>query len=227
MAIAVLISLLVPAIVVSCVTHQGTGLKIRGYHLIRFALSAQAANAMQYLNSRLDIICLSVFSTPRDVGIYSIGLATGQATVLLGSAGIIRGITGSSSKLDKAGVLGTLILGLIICFLSPLVIPLVFGHAFDQSIRVAQIISIGGALNYALQSSSGRLLGGGRPWLMALSEGLGAATFGIGILISRKLEFVALSDVASYLVSFLVAQACLARVAGGDKFTGLLPFVPE
>jgi O-antigen/teichoic acid export membrane protein len=227
MAIAVLVSLVAPVLVVSIITYKRGRHEAVGGALIRFAASAQVANAMQYLNSRLDIVALSLFSTSREVGIYSVGLGIGQATVLLGSAGIVRGITGSARKLDKAGIIGTILLGLVICLLSPFVIPLIFGSTFDQSIRVAQIIALGGSINYALQSSSGRLLGAGRPWLMALAEGCGGITFAIGIAISRNLQVVAYSDVASYLVSFLLAHLFLSRVRGGIPFTGDLPVIPE
>jgi O-antigen/teichoic acid export membrane protein len=227
MAIAIVISLVLPVIVVSAATVRRNRQPIVWRKLVRFAASAQVANAMQYLNARLDILALSLLTTPREVGIYSIGLAAGQSTVLIGSAGIIRGIIGSSLKLDRAGVVGTALFGIVIFALSPFVIPFVFGSAFNGSIRVAQIIALGGAVNFALQSSSGRLLGAGRPWLMAAEEGLGTVVFAIGISISRNLDVVALADVGSYLASFLLAQVFLSRIKGEFQFTGELPVVPE
>jgi len=45
--------------------------------------------------------------------------------------------------------------------LSPLIIPRIFGSAFEASVHVAQVIGKGASVNYALQSTDGRLLGGG------------------------------------------------------------------
>jgi O-antigen/teichoic acid export membrane protein len=228
LAVATVISLVVPVVLVFFITPWRIRTRIPGNGLFRFAASAQVANAMQYLNSRLDIVSLSLLASPREVGLYSVGYATGQATVLLGSAGIIRGITGRATKLDRGGVLATALLGCLIALFSPIVIPLVFGQAFTPSIRVAQIIALGGAISYAMQSVSGRLLGAGRPWLMALAEGCGAVAFGIGIAISRQIDVVALSSVASFAVSLAVAQLCLAKIPHTDEFfPSELPEFPE
>jgi O-antigen/teichoic acid export membrane protein len=228
MAVATVISLVIPVVLVSFTTPWRIHVRVPGKGLLLFAASAQAANAMQYLNSRLDIVSLSLLTTPKEVGLYSVGYATGQATVVLGSAGIIRGITGRATKLDRRGVLGTALLGCAIALVSPIAIPLVFGQAFVPSIRVAQIIALGGAINYAMQSSSGRLLGAGRPWLMALAEGCGAVAFGMGIAVSRQIDAVALSSVASFAVSLAVAQLCLSRIPRTAEFyPSELPEFPE
>jgi O-antigen/teichoic acid export membrane protein len=228
MAGAAVISLVIPVLVVSTVTPWKPTKGLTSGGLFAFAASTQFANAMQYLNSRLDILTLSLFSSSKEVGLYSVGVALGQATVLLGSAGIIRGIMGKSTSLDRNGTAATAVLGILVAIASPFVIPTLFGSAFDSSIRVAQIIAIGGAINYALLSSSGRLLGAGRPWLMALSEGCGAVAFAAGIAISRNIDVVAIASVLSYAVSLVVAQLCLARLPKQhEPYPGGLPPIPE
>jgi O-antigen/teichoic acid export membrane protein len=225
---AAVISLVIPVLVVSTITPWKPTKGLTSTGLLSFAASTQVANAMQYLNSRLDILTLSLFSSSKEVGLYSVGVALGQATVLLGSAGIIRGIMGESTSLDRNGTVGTAILGALVAIASPFVIPALFGSAFDPSIRVAQIIAIGGAINYALLSSSGRLLGAGRPWLMALSEGCGALAFAVGIAISRNIDVVAIASVVSYAVSLIIAQLCLARLPKQHSpYPGGLPPIPE
>lgn len=215
MAASVVASLVIPAVIV----HLRTPLRLRQpidrRRLRNFAATTQIANAMQYLNSRLDILCLSVFSSPRQVGIYAVGLAAGQAAVVLGTAGIVRGITGLTKSLDRKGIILTLSLGVAIAALSPFIIPLVFGSAFAPSVHVAQILGIGASVNYALQSSDGLLLGMGKPSLVAIGEVAGAAAFGIGIAISLNLEVVALADVASYAVSLVIAQYFLHKRTEG------------
>lgn len=186
--------------------------RVDGRKLRSFAAITQLSSAMTYLNSRLDILCLSIFSAPERVGIYAVGLAAGQAAVVLGTAGIVRGITGSAKSMDRNGVVWTLLLGLAIAALSPMIIPWVFGAVFEPSVRVAQIMGVGASVNYALQSTDGRLLGAGKPSLVAIAEAAGAAAFGIGIAISLNLEVVALADVGSFVVSLVIAQIFLHRI---------------
>lgn len=211
MAVSVIFSLVVPVVIVHIRAPFELKERIDGRRMRAFAATTQLANAMQYLNNRLDILCLSIFSTPEQVGIYAVGLAAGQAAVVLGTAGIVRGITGSSKSMDRIGVAWTLLLGVVIAALSPLIIPFVFGSAFEASVHVAQILGIGASVNYALQSTDGRLLGAGKPSLVAIAEAAGAAAFGIGIAISLNLEVVALADVGSYAVSLIIAQNFLYR----------------
>jgi O-antigen/teichoic acid export membrane protein len=228
LALATTASLVIPVACVSIITPWRIRAKVPSRGLVRFAFSSQAAIAMLYLNSRLDILTLSLLSSPREVGLYSVGYSIGQATVLLGSAGIVRGIMGRSTNVDKSGIVLTGVLGIVIACLSPFVIPLIFGQAFDASIRVAQIIAIGGVVSYAMQSASGRLLGAGRPWLMALAEGVGAIAFGVGISVSRQIDSVAISSVLSFGASLIVAQLCLRRVKGDRVYyPDELPGIPE
>jgi O-antigen/teichoic acid export membrane protein len=228
LAIGVFVSLILPVIAVTLLTPLHVRVGGIGRRMASFAASAQVANVLQYLNSRLDILALSLLTSPRQVGLYSVGLATGQATVLLGNASSIRGITGADTKLDVKGIIGTASIGAIVAAVSPFAIPFLFGHVFEPSVRVAQIIAIGGTANYALQSSSGRLLGAGRPWLMALGEGCGTIAFAAGIAVSRSLDFVAAASVASYVISFGIAQLCLARVhASGGGSVLQTPAFPE
>jgi len=209
LAILTTVALVLPVVVGFVVTRITTTTRVRLRQLLRFALATQAANAMQYLNSRLDVLALSILSTHREVGLYAVGVAVGQSTVALGSAGIIRGITGKADRIDLIGVLATSALGLVVASASPVLIPLIFGQSFVPSIRIAQIIALGGAANYALQSSSGRLLGLGDPFGMAFAEFAGVVAFAAGIAVSHELEIVAMASVLSYAVSFVVAQVIL------------------
>ena len=216
-AVSVVFSLVVPVVIVQLRAPTRQKERIDGRKIRSFAAITQLSNAMQYVNSRLDILCLSVFSTPERVGVYAVGLAAGQAAVMLGTAGIVRGITGSARSMDRNGVVWTLLLGLVIAALSPFIIPWVFGVAFEPSVHVAQIIGIGASVNYALQSTCGRLLGAGKPSYVAIAEGAGAAAFGVGIAISLNLEVIALSDVGSYAVSLVLAQIFLRRIGDGKR----------
>ena len=72
--------------------------------LLRFAFASQAGAMSQYLNNRLDILYLATFGTRANLGVYAVGASIGQATLFLGSAGIIRGVLGRHAKFDWSGV---------------------------------------------------------------------------------------------------------------------------
>ena len=204
-------SLIIPAVFVNMFAPLRLKERIDSRRLRAFAATAQLANSMQYLNSRLDIICLTVFSTPHQVGIYVVGLAAGQAAVVMGSASFVRGMAGTAKSLDRHGLAATFLIGVVIAILSPRIIPLVFGSSFEASVRVAQIIGIGAPINYALQSADGRLLGMGKPSFAATAELAGAVAFGVGIAFSLNLEVVAFADVGSYAVALILCQIFLRR----------------
>jgi O-antigen/teichoic acid export membrane protein len=211
LAVCTVCALFIPAVVVNMCAPTRLKGRIDGRTLRAFAATTQLATSMQYLNNRLDLICLSVFSTPHQVGIYAVGWAAGQAASVLGNASFVRSMTGSDKKLDRSGLAMTILFGVVIAALSPLIIPRVFGSSFEASVPVAQILGIGAWINFALQAANGRLLGRGRPSLAAIAETAGAVAFGAGIAFSLNLEVVALADVGSYAVSLIVCQIFLRR----------------
>ncbi len=177
----------------------------------RFAAVAQAANSLQYLNSRLDILYLAATAASAVVGVYAVGASIGQAMMFLASAGILRGVTGRQKRFDWAGVGGMVLVAALISVVAPAVVPRVFGDEFEGAIVVAQLLSFGAVLNFALQSLAGRLLGEGRPLAVAAVQGIGVPAFAVGIAISDSIEGVALSSVLSYGVSLLAAIVVTRR----------------
>lgn len=177
--------------------------------LIRFAFAAHAANILQYLNGRLDLLILPLMVAPGVLGIYSAGAALGQLAVFMASAGVVRGITGESKATDFIGLAVAILLAGIVIFASPLVIPLVFGTAFDAAVPIARILAIGSVANYALQAACGRLLGRRQPWGVVFSQGVGVVVFLVGIATFRTMEGVAWSSVVSFIAALAVAQVAL------------------
>ncbi len=178
---------------------------------LRFAGATQAATALQYLNSRLDMLVLTLLVDPSKVGYYAVGLAAGQVTFVIGVAGTVRGITGEDSALDRRGVALAIVLAVAVIVLAPVIIPLVFGSDFRPAVGVAQTLAVAGVFNYALVSLSGVILGQGRPWTVALVHGAGVVGFAVGIAISPTLLGIARSSALSYALSAILAAVALRR----------------
>ena len=192
----------------------GAGLR----RLTAFALMAQGANALQYINNRLDLLYLGAAGRTRDVGLYAAGAALGQAVLFIGTAATIRGFTGQRDRFDWGGLAVVSILAALTIVVAPVAIPIAFGHAFSPAIRVGQILGVGAIVNYALQSHCGRLLGASRPNAVTLAHGLGVPAFALGIWLKPTLDGVAVASVASYVVSLVAASIMVegAAPAGSD-----------
>jgi len=182
----------------------------RGFiQLLRFAATAHLGTILQYLNGRLDLLALSFLVGPASLGLYSVGAALGQLSLLTANAGVLRGMTGEAKRTDFVGLAFAGLIATLVIVAAPFVIPLVFGKSFVAAVSIARILAIGGVVNYALQGACGRLLGRRQPWMVVLSQAIGVVVFVIGIAIFRTLEGVASSSVISFLVSLLVAHAAL------------------
>lgn len=215
MGVGAAASVAVPVIVVlgllmnrPLVTKRGIG------PLLRFATGAHVAIILQYLNGRLDLLVLTFLVSHAGLGYYSAGAALGQLPMLMGAAGTIRGITGDAKRSDHVGIGIAIVLGSVVIFASPLVIPLIFGASFIPAIPIARILALGGIVNYALLGACGRLLGSRQPQTAALSQGIGIVVFGAGIVAFHTLQGVAWSSVASFSVSLIVAEMAIRRKRG-------------
>jgi O-antigen/teichoic acid export membrane protein len=169
------------------------------------------ANALQYVNARLDVLTLSFLVSSSSLGVYAVGASLGQSVVLLGSAGVIRGITGKATRADLRGLALTSTFAAAVMLLAPFLIPRIFGEEFENATAVAQILCVGGVLNYALQGLAGRLLGQGRAIAVAVAQAAGLPAFAAGIAISRTLEGVAWASNASFAISLVVALVLVRR----------------
>jgi O-antigen/teichoic acid export membrane protein len=179
----------------------------------------QVASILQYLNGRLDLLTLTFLVSVKELGYYAAGAALGQLALLVSSASFIRGITGQTDAVDRAGIsIAAVIAGLVVVA-APVAVPLVFGVSFGAAIPIARILAIGTVANYALQGACGRLLNKRRPRSVALCQGVGVVAFAGGIAAFPTLQGVAWSSVISFIVSLVVAHLTL-RLASRPKADG-------
>jgi O-antigen/teichoic acid export membrane protein len=188
--------------------------------LLRFARSAYIASIVQYVNTRLDLLALAFRFSNAAVGIYAIGAAPAQILVGLGSAGVLRAVTGEMTERDlKAIVVVALVAGgwAVSC---PWLITFVFGPQFEPSVPVAQILALGAVPGFALLQASGRLLGQGRSRAVAAAEGAGSLVFLAGFLAAKTVVGVAWASSASYLAGLIAAEVLLLRGPANGKWSG-------
>lgn len=177
--------------------------------LIIFALGAQASNAFQYLNSRLDLLVLSAIATSAEIGQYAVGASIGQLPLFLGAAAAIRGLTTGSERVDWRGAAGTAAIGLIVAAASAPLVSVVFGPSFRGAVPVAQVLAAGAGVNFALQGASGALIGRGMAWAGAACHALGALGFSVGLILLRTPTGIAVASVTSSVIALLCAMTVL------------------
>ncbi|QYG92347.1 oligosaccharide flippase family protein [Iamia sp. SCSIO 61187] len=195
--------------------------------VLRFGATVHASTVFQYLNARLDVLLVAVLFNQRDVGIYAVGAAAGQALVFMGSAGIARGLAGAAKRFDIAGILAVCVIALIGAAIAPVAVPLVFGADFADSVPIARVLLLGGVLGYGSAAANGRLLGAARPSAAALAQASGAAALVLGVTVFHaSLLAVSFSAAASYGVSMAVGEALLRRDSNGRIERRALPHVP-
>jgi stage V sporulation protein B len=182
-------------------------------HLLRYGLAAQIANLLTYLNGQLDLLVLTVIARSSVVGSYAVGASVSQTVVLFGSAAIVRGLTGEREGRDRLAGLAAVAIALLVILTAPILVPLVYGHAFRESVVVAQILAVGGVFNFFLMSACGQLLGRNRPWYATVAQAVGVLIFGILLVPFHTIRDVAVACDISYLVSLAVAEFMLLSVA--------------
>jgi O-antigen/teichoic acid export membrane protein len=123
--------------------------------LVSFSLFAQAAAVMCYLNYRLGIFALNIFSGLFAVGVYSVGvnlaefiLLASQSIALVGYSRISNTVNQEYSrditiKLTKVGFLLTICITLILLLLPPAIYGMVFGSDFSSVPAVLLTMSPG------------------------------------------------------------------------------------
>ena len=214
LAAGILLSICAPTFILwlpSLRPAGGSFSKRAARRLVRYGLAAQTANILTYLNGQLDLLTLTLISSSTTVGIYAVGSSMGQVVVLLGSAAIIRGLTGEGGRRDYKGIIASLLVCLLVIALSPSLVPIVFGASFRSAAEIAQILAIGNMLNFVLQADCGQLLGKNHPWQATISQGLGVVAFASLVFRFHTPHGVAWSSDVAYGVSLLIAECALRR----------------
>jgi O-antigen/teichoic acid export membrane protein len=196
--------------------------------LLDFGYRTQLGGLATYVNQRIDQMVLSLFVPPRQLGLYAVAVTLSTAvTVFPQAAGIVTFSRGSSQHFEDAkSTIGvsfraSLIWLLLSCSalyaVSPFLIRLIFGSAFEGSILACRILLPGAlmiGLNQVLYNGANAL---GRPGLPSCAEGVSIAATAIGLyVLVPRYGYIGAAIVSSvaYTMSFLVMLALAHRLLG-------------
>jgi len=196
--------------------------------LVDFGSRTQATNIASYFNQRIDQLALSLFVPPQQLGFYAVAVTlSSMATVFPQAAGIVTFSRGSGQSGDhakatigvsfRASLLWLLVCCSVLYVLSPFLIRLVFGAAFDQSIVACRILLPGAlmiGLNQVLYNGASAL---GRPALPSYAEGVSMAVTAIGLyVLVPRYGYVGAAIVSSvaYTISFVLMLILAHRLLG-------------
>ena len=109
-------------------------------------------------------------------------------------------------------VLLTVIAALSLYLLAPLLIPLVYGAEFQESVRIIQILVFGAAFVSMSEVLGGLLRGRGRPGTVAIAEVAGGFATVLGIILfgTSRIDYVAYSAVAGFALTLIIEIVVLA-----------------
>jgi O-antigen/teichoic acid export membrane protein len=196
--------------------------------LLSFGYRSQATNLTSYFNQRIDQLVLSLFVPPQQLGFYALAVTLTMAvTVFPQAAGIVTFSKGSSQDREgtketiglsfRASLLWLLLLCSTLYFLSPFLIHLVFGSAFDGSIVACRILLPGclmTGLSQVLYNGASAL---GRPALPSCAEGISMAVTAIGLyLLVPHYGYIGAAIVSSvaYTISLTLMLVLVHRLFG-------------
>jgi O-antigen/teichoic acid export membrane protein len=213
---------------------------------LRFGAQSWAANLLQQVNYRFDVIILGGFASNRDVGVYSVALTiTAVAwvlpqalqTVLLPRAASLdaAALTGevtdeeSDATLAKAirhGVLLTVPAGLLIAALLLIAVPVLYGGKFHDSTALGFVLLPGVLMLGIGKVLSSGIAGRGYPrytlYVSAITTPLTLALY-FGLIPPLGPWGAAVASSASYGLSALLALVYFRRVTGIGLRAVLVP----
>lgn len=206
-----------------------------------FGLRANAANALQFLNYRIDLFVLSAVASAPDLGVYSAAVAA-SGVMFLAPQTLAQVVfprvaalsAGGDEALERRSVveakslrhvsLLTLVSLPVVAVVMAGVIPLLYGRAFDGAIVLGLVLLPGVALFGIAGVLSATINGRGFPGYSmraaAISTPIALALYAVLIPLLHDLG-AALASTVSYAINFAVT-AVYYRRATGDRVAPLL-----
>ena len=143
--------------------------------MIKLGLVNAIAIFIMQLNYRLDILMLKKLSSLEEVGFYSLAMQIAEqlwhipyaieSIVLSRSANSTndQAVHRTVASIFRVSLLIGLVSGICIFFIAPWLVPLVFGHAFVQSVAMIQVVLPGILILVGFRILNSRLTGMGKP----------------------------------------------------------------
>jgi FkbM family methyltransferase len=201
-----------------------------------YGIRAHTTNISTLLTARLDLLIMPAFLSASSVGLYSV--ATNVSWIVFALAGplavIALPVAASAGKEGSATIIRSLhtasavavVVAAAVAVLAGVAVRIVYGHQFEPGVLALRLLLPGTVLYaMALVLVSG-LYAADRPFLAALTQGVGLVTTVIGLLLYLKsggIEAAAIVSSVSYALVFVVALFAYQRVtrAPWRDFLGL------
>jgi O-antigen/teichoic acid export membrane protein len=197
--------------------------------LLRFGVPSALATFPSTLNVRLDQLLIAAVLPPGGLGIYAVAvswsmipspvlLAFGNvlfprvAEHLESDAGAALAGRGVRTAVVLSGVLASATL-----LITPVGLPLLFGHRFDVAVPTALVLTVAGAIMGVTSVQQEALRGLGRTTAVLWSQLIGLAVTLAGLAITvptEGLAWIAMASVAGYAVLGVALLAHLVRATG-------------
>lgn len=213
----------------------------RGYifNALNYGIKAHLSNIMAFLNERLDMFLVNGFLNPAAVGIYSIAvqiveklwmLSQSVSTVILPRISELKDEEEIRKQLtpliSRWVLMTTLVLSVLLAFIAPYLIPLLFGKGFVNSGTALQIMLPGIVLGSASRVLSNDFAARGRPeintYLAIITLSINVA--GNLIMIPKMgINGAALATTISYVVNAFLKITIYSYLVKVKWYKTLLP----
>lgn len=196
--------------------------------LLSFGVRAHLANVIAVLNYKIDIICLSIFLAPIEVGLYAVAVQVAEKLWLFSDAITtvlypeLTGINKSSdrviivSRVTRIVTFFTVISALVVGFLSLKLVPILFGVDYIESILPLLILLPGIVIASTNKVIATDFSAQGKPELNMYIASFALVinvVFNIALIPKFGVAGAAMATGISYLVNFIVRAILFSRIS--------------
>jgi enterobacterial common antigen flippase len=206
--------------------------------LVRYGLPNALSTLPATLNLRLDQLLIVGFLPPGDLGLYAVAVAwsflPSPALYAFGAVLFPRvaehADPGNARDLAARGVRVAIALSAVLTIatmaITPLGLPLLFGHRFDVAVPTAMVLTVAAGIIGITRVQEEALRGLGRPVSVLGSQLVSLVVTVVGLALtvpSGRLAHIALASVVGYAVLSAVLLTQLVRATGLGLHRLVLP----
>ncbi len=197
--------------------------------LLRFGVPSALATFPGTLNVRLDQLLIAAVLPPGGLGIYAVAVSWSMipSPVLLAFGNVLFPRVAEHLEPDAGaalagrGVRTAVVLSAVLAsatlLITPVGLPLLFGHRFDVAVPTALVLTVAGAIMGVTSVQQEALRGLGRTTAVLWSQLIGLAVTLAGLALTvptEGLAWIAMASVAGYSVLGVALLAHLVRATG-------------
>ena len=192
--------------------------------MLNYGIKAWFGDVSQLANSQTDQFLIGFFLNSRDLGIYTVAVSVAGFTSIFANAVrtiIVPTVAGKITFIDKANEIVfyfkrywffSFIFHLIFVLSVSILIPLIFGKQYSESVAISQILILGYLFINAKTILAGGIQGMGFPEIISIVEF-------IGMIISLIFSYLLVQNLGLLGVSIAIS------VAYFSQFVGLIIFI--